>query len=85
MAVLDRVESTASETRRNPLENQNARIAFCSMSSSELLRFGVSAKFKCAQQPDANDPEPPDLAAQLKEARFEWNRRHPDLPLRDSF
>jgi hypothetical protein len=85
MAVLDRIQSTASKTLAYTPENQNARISFSRMSSSELLRFGVSAKFRCSQESTPNDPERTGLAAQLNEARFEWNRRHPDLPLRDSF
>jgi hypothetical protein len=55
------------------------------MSSSELLRFGMSVKFRHSQEPKQNDPETADLSAQLNEARLEWNRRHPNLPLRDSF
>jgi len=55
------------------------------MSSSELLRFGVSAKFSYSSGPSPDHPETADLAAQLSEARAEWNRRHPNLPLHDSF
>jgi hypothetical protein len=85
MAVLDSIESPAGKTPPNSPENRHARDFFSRMSNSELLRFGLSAKFKSSQRPAPDDPQPEDLAAQLNEARFEWNRRHPDLPLCDSF
>ena len=83
MAVLDGTEILASQTPADT--NKNTRIFFSRMPDSELLRFGVRAKFRCSHESTPNDPQPADLAAQLNEARFEWNRRHPDLPLRDSF
>jgi hypothetical protein len=85
MAVLDSIEIPARWTPPNSPENQRAHGFFSRMSNSELLRFGLSAKFRSSQRPTLDDPQPEDLAAQLDEARFEWNRRHPDLPLRDSF
>jgi hypothetical protein len=85
MAILDSIEIPAGETPLNSPENQHARGFFSTMSNSELLRFGLSAKFRSSQRLTPDDPQPKDLAAQLNEARFEWNRRHPDLPLRDSF
>jgi hypothetical protein len=85
MAVLDSIEIPAGETPLNSPENRRSRGCFSTMSNSELLRFGLSAKFRSSQRPTPDEPQPEDLAAQLNEARFEWNRRHPDLPLRDSF
>jgi len=52
------------------------------MPNAELLRFGVNVKFRASR---GSSPKDPWLAAQLKEARAEWNRRHPCLPLRNSF
>jgi hypothetical protein len=49
------------------------------MSESELLRFGQAAKFVCR---DRNPPEA--FLIQLREARAEWRRRHPKLPLNAS-
>ena len=85
MAVLDSIEFPAGNTPANSLEKQNAHVPFSRMSNSELLRFGLRAKFKCSEEATPDDPGPADLAAELNEARFEWNRRHPELPLRDSF
>lgn len=85
MAVLNSMEIPADETALNSPENQHARGFFSAMSNSELLRFGLSAKFRASQRPAPDDTQPEDLMALLSEARFEWNRRHPDLPLRDSF
>jgi hypothetical protein len=85
MAVLDSIEIPAGKTPLNSPENQHAPGCFSRMSNSELLRFGLSAKFRSSQRSNPDDPQPEDLAAKLNEARFEWNRRHPDLPLRDSF
>ena len=85
MAVLDSIEIPAGETPLNSPENQHGRGFISTMSDSELLRFGLSAKFRSSRRSTPDDPQPEDLAAQLRAARFEWNRRHPDLPLRDSF
>jgi len=85
MAVLDSIEIPAGETPSNSPENQRARGSFSTMSNSELLRFGLTTKFRSSQRSAPDDSQPEDLGAQLNEARFEWNRRHPDLPQRDSF
>jgi hypothetical protein len=54
------------------------------MSDQELLRFGLASKSICS--PDASFGKPPQesFVIQLREARKEWNRRNPELPLRDS-
>ena len=49
------------------------------MSDEELLRCGMSLKFLCNGRHDN-----PVFVAQLKEARAEWRRRHPKLPLSES-
>jgi len=85
MTTADRMETTVWGTGTHVSERKNARVSISHMSSSELLRFGVSAKFRLSQGPTPDDPGLADLAARLNEARSEWNRRHPDLPLRDSF
>jgi hypothetical protein len=76
------MEFTVRETGTCAPLNKNPRVPISRMSSSELLRFGMSVKFRYSEGPS---PESADLAAQLGEARAEWNRRHPYLPLRDSF
>jgi hypothetical protein len=53
------------------------------MSDQELLRYGQAAKSMCS--PAANSGEPPEsFLIQLEEARTEWKRRNPDLPLNES-
>jgi hypothetical protein len=85
MTAVDRIEFTVRETGNCAPEKKSPRFPFSRMSSSELLRFGVSAKFSYSSGPSPDHPETADLAAQLSEARAEWNRRHPNLPLHDSF
>jgi hypothetical protein len=50
------------------------------MPETELLRFGQAAKYICSHEANYWPPcEVPIL--QLREARAEWRRRHPGLPL----
>jgi hypothetical protein len=85
MAVLDNIGFTVRDTGTYAAENKNARVSVFRMSSSELLRFCMNVKFRCSQGSNPDGPEMSDLMEQLNQARTEWNRRHPDLPLRDSF
>ena len=85
MEVGDKIEFTVRNVGTYAPEKENARASISSMSNSELLRFGVRAKFRCSQGSSQNDPETEDTVAQLNEARAEWNKRHPGLPLCDSF
>ena len=85
MEAVDRIEFTVREAGTYAPGNKSPRVPISRMSSSELLRFGVSVKFRYSGGPSPDDPETANLAAQLSEARPEWNRRHPNLPLRDSF
>ena len=85
MAAVGKMELTVLETGTYAPQNENARVPISRMSNSELLRFGMHAKFRCSQGESTKDPERMDLAGQLNEARAEWNRRYPGLPLRDSF
>ena len=55
------------------------------MSDGELLRFGVTAKYKCLLERRSKHPRLQSLVMELDEARAEWIRRHPALPLRISF
>lgn len=81
----DRIETSVFEPEMCSSKGESARVSISLMSSSELLRFGMRAKLRCSEGADSNGPGLAQLAAQLNEARSEWNRRHPDLPLRDSF
>jgi len=85
MLMAEKMQTTVCETVRHGSECENSLVSISNMSSSELLRFGLSAKYRLSDGPASDGPELTDLAAQLNEARLEWNRRHPHLPLRDSF
>jgi hypothetical protein len=53
------------------------------MPETELLRFGQTVKYMCS--PEANCEPPSEVfITQLREARSEWQRRHPRPPLDDS-
>ena len=70
----------AQAIQLNPdsLESIRARIA--KMSDGEFLRYGTACKSLC--DPKANFGEPPreTWVVQLREAREEWSRRHPNHP-----
>jgi hypothetical protein len=85
MEMADRTETMVGETETYPCEGGLVPFSISRMSSAELLRFGMRAKFNCSPEANPNDPRMKALMAQLAEARVEWNRRHPKLPLRDSF
>jgi hypothetical protein len=85
MEIADRSEILIEEIRKHPSESAHPRPPIPRMSDTELLRFGTHAKFKCTLAENPDDPLMTTLVTQLAEARAEWNRRHPDLPLRDSF
>ena len=68
-----------------PAEGEHTPACFAGMSNPELLRFGVNAKLRCSQAESPDDPRIMTLRVQLRLARAEWNRRHPKLPLRNSF
>jgi hypothetical protein len=55
------------------------------MSNPELLLFGVATKYQCSREPESGYAPPEDVLVQLAEARKEWTKRNPRLPLRDSF
>lgn len=55
------------------------------MSHSELLRFGVITKSKSIRTPLSDQHRKEVLEMQIREARAEWKRRFPGLPLSESF
>ncbi|HXA83406.1 MAG TPA: hypothetical protein VNY56_09880 [Methylomirabilota bacterium] len=85
MELVDSSETMAGENETHPGEGGPMPLSIHRMSSAELLRFGMRAKFRCSNEANPNDSRLTALMAQLAEARAEWNRRHPELPLRDSF
>jgi hypothetical protein len=68
----------------NEIDLESLRARLRKMNDQELLRFGRAAKAMCS--PDAYFGQPPRQAflIQLDEARKEWRRRNPELPLKDS-
>ncbi len=67
------------------VSTEGLRQRLCKMSNPELLLFGVTAKFLCSLEANLNQPPPECVRVRLSEARAEWNRRNPTLPLSDSF
>ena len=85
MGVADKIEFLSYLAEQPSAENENAPACIAGMSNPELLRFGVNAKLRCSQAESPDDPRIMTLRVRLHLARVEWNRRHPKLPLRDSF
>src|ERR1700704_1681477 len=55
------------------------------MSNPELLMFGVTTKCLCSLEASADQSPPGGVLVQLREAREEWKKRNPSLPLSESF
>jgi hypothetical protein len=68
----------------NEVDLEGLRTRLRKMSDQELLRYGQAAKSMCS--PDAYFGQSPRqvFITQLKEAREEWKRRNPSLPLSES-
>jgi hypothetical protein len=60
------------------------RLRLSRMTDGEVLSYGQCCKYMCS--PTANMGKPPrqEFAMQLVEARTEWRKRHPALPLSES-
>ena len=82
MEVEDRATRACHPAEPQQFENGRPYSDISGMSDSKLLRFGISIKFRCLQ---SDREQLARLLPQLEEARAEWNRRHPILPLVDSF
>jgi hypothetical protein len=72
-----------STVTTDDLEIARLRNRLRQLSDNELLRFGLIAKYAC--QADGLQAERESSLRELQEAREEWNRRRPRLPLRGSF
>jgi hypothetical protein len=66
------------------LDLEALRTRLQKMNDAELLRYGQAAKSMCS--PDAYFVQAPRqvFVVQLEEARREWKRRSPDLPVSES-
>jgi hypothetical protein len=61
------------------LDAKDAKLAL----AAKLRLFGEAARYMCS--PEANYGPPCEVPIlQLGEARAEWRRRHPELPLAES-
>jgi hypothetical protein len=65
------------------IERLRARLR--AIPDSQLLQVGQAAKMLCSTETNLGEPSLEIYAVQLREAREEWRRRHPKLPLRDAF
>jgi len=54
------------------------------MSDEELLRYATLCKSMCSPDTNLDKPSPDAWTVQLQEARAEWRKRHPELPLSES-
>jgi len=70
---------------KDELELEGLRERLCEMTDGELLRFGWVAKNACSRDGGPAERDPELYILRLYEARQEWNRRKPRLPLRGSF
>lgn len=78
----------ASNTKREKVQNQLHQPPpklLGEMSDEELLRFGMVAKHMCSQGGELDREKQEAFASQLDEARREWKKRFPNLPLGSTF
>jgi hypothetical protein len=54
------------------------------MPDEELLRYGAICKSMCSTAANLDTPSLDAWTVQLQEARAEWRKRHPELPLSES-
>ncbi len=65
-------------------ETEELRRRLQEMTDTELLRFGMTAKFLCSLETTLDLPPPERVRMRLIEAQAEWERRNPGLPLNPS-
>lgn len=69
------------QIEREDIERIRERIA--KMSDIDLLRYGQAARYMADPKNNHGQPNP-SFQIQLDEARCEWRKRHPKLPLSES-
>jgi hypothetical protein len=82
MEAEDRAARAGHTPEPQQSENGNLHGDISGAPDCKLLQFGISTKFRCLH---SDCEQLGSLQLQLEEARAEWNRRHPILPLVDSF
>lgn len=85
MEVADKMEISIHPAEQHPAAGETVRVCIVGMSNPQLLRFGMRLRLSYSEAENSHDPRIKYLRVQLNIARAEWNRRHPNLPLRDSF
>ena len=70
--------------RNGQIDVKQLRERLRKMTDTELLRFGKAAKYMCSPEASLGNPPSQTYILQLEEARAEWKRRKPELPLNDS-
>jgi hypothetical protein len=70
--------------RNGQIDVEQLRERLHKMTDTELLRFGQAAKYMCSPEASLGQPPRQTYIVQLEEARAEWKRRKPELPLNDS-
>ncbi len=78
--AIFRISKDRHEVKESEIERLRQRLR--KMSNPELLLFGVTTKCQCSSE--TGPPQEASLG-QLNEARKEWKRRNPTLPLSESF
>jgi hypothetical protein len=67
----------------DPEDIERVRERLRKMSDNDLLRYGQASRHMADPKNNYGDPNPA-FQIQLDEARAEWRRRHPKLPLSES-
>ena len=63
---------------------EEVRLRLRKMNDAELLRFGQAAKYMCTPYANLGQSPREEFVVQLREARAEWRRRFPKMPLSES-
>ena len=82
---MDRIAPKLSSPDGKKAEIDTIRERLANMSDDELLRYGMTAKLGYDKGLQQGEVSADLLTTRLSEARAEWNRRHGNVPLRDSF
>ena len=69
---------------KETLDLEQLRARLRKMNDTELLLFGRASKYMCSTKASMGKPPRESFVMQLREAREEWKRRNPELPLNDS-
>lgn len=81
----DKFRTPISKVVADESDIERLRQRLRKMSGPKLLRFGVVSKYMCSLETNLDRPSRESFVMQLNEAREEWKRRYPELPLSGSF